>query len=47
MEKLIIIMENTMTSFFSSKFPGLREKISKKIIDNLGTRPQKYSPALY
>jgi len=31
---------------FSSKFPQAHEKISSKFIDNLDTRPYKFSPAL-
>jgi hypothetical protein len=47
MEKLTIIMEDTITSFCSSKFPCVRERLSLKFIDNLDKRPQKFSPTLY
>jgi len=40
-------MDDTMTSFCSSKFPCVRDRISLKFIGNFGTRPQKHSPALY
>jgi len=39
-------MEGSSTIFCSSKFPWIREIISSKFIDILGTRLQKYSPAL-
>jgi hypothetical protein len=39
-------MEGAKTLFCFSKFPSARERISSKFIHNLGTRPQKGSPAL-
>jgi len=39
-------MEDSNTLFWSSKFPWSREIISWKCRENLGTRPQKISPAL-
>jgi hypothetical protein len=39
-------MEDSKTLFWSSKFPWVRERISSKCIDNLGTCPQTGSPAL-
>ena len=44
-EYLIIIMEDAKTSFCSSKFSRARWRISSKFIANVGTRPQKGSPA--
>ena len=41
----IIIIADSKT-FFSSKFPWTRERISSKCIDNLGRRPQNGSPSL-
>jgi len=35
MQQLIIIIED------SSKFPWARERISSKVLNNLGTRPRK------
>jgi hypothetical protein len=32
--------------FSSSKFPWAHEIISSKVVDNLGTRPQKSAPAV-
>jgi len=42
----VIIMEDSNSLFFSSKFPWSSERISSKFIDNLGTRPRKGSPDL-
>jgi hypothetical protein len=39
-------MEGPKTLVCFSKFPWARERIPSKFIDNLGTRPQKGSPAL-
>jgi hypothetical protein len=39
-------MQGPETLFCFSKFPRARERIPSKFIDNLGTRPQKVSPAL-
>jgi hypothetical protein len=39
-------MKDSKTPFFCSKFPWERERISPKIIENLGTRSQKGSLAL-
>jgi len=41
----MIIMEGSKTLFCSSKFPGARERISSKIIDNRSTRSRKVSQA--
>ena len=39
-------MEDSKTLLCSSNFPSAHETISLKFTDNLGTRPQKGSPAL-
>jgi hypothetical protein len=39
-------MEGSKTLFCCSKFSWAREIFSSKFIDNLGSRPQKSSPAL-
>ena len=39
-------MEDSKTLFCVSKFPWARGRISSKFVVNLGTRPQKRSPAL-
>jgi len=41
-----MIMKDSMSLFYSSKFPWARERISSKFIDYVGTHPQKGSPAL-
>jgi hypothetical protein len=41
-----IIMEDSKTLFWSSKFPWAHERISWKLIDNLSMRPQIVSPDL-
>jgi hypothetical protein len=41
-----IIMEDSKTLFWSSKFPWAHERISWKLIGNFSTRPHKVSPAL-
>jgi hypothetical protein len=41
-----MMMKDSKTPFCFSKFPWARERISPKIIENLGTRSQKGSPAL-
>jgi hypothetical protein len=46
MQQLIIIMEDSKTLFWSSKFPQAHERISLKFIDNMGTHFQKGLPAL-
>jgi hypothetical protein len=46
MQKLIIIMEDSKTLFYSSKFPWAGERISLNFINSLGTRPKKGSPYL-
>jgi len=46
MQLLIIIVEDSKTLFCPSKFPWARGRIYSKFVDNLGTRPQKGSPAL-
>jgi hypothetical protein len=40
-------MDRSKTFYCTSKFPWPREIISSKFIHNLGTRPQKGSPALH
>jgi hypothetical protein len=40
------MMKDSKTAFFCSKILWARERISPKIIDNLGTRSQKGPPAL-
>jgi hypothetical protein len=40
------MMKDSKTPFFCSKFPWARERTFPKIIENLGTRSQKVSPAL-
>ena len=47
MQLLIIIMENSKTLVCPSNFPCVRESISSKFIDSLGTRPQNVSPGLW
>jgi len=39
-------MEDCKTSFCSSKFPWVRNRISSKFIKNMVTRHQNFSPAL-
>jgi hypothetical protein len=39
-------MEDSKTLFFSLKFSWEREKMSMKLIDSFGKRPQKGPPAL-
>ena len=39
-------MEDSKTLFCPSKFPGARERISSKFVENLDTRPPTSSPAL-
>ena len=39
-------MEDSKTLFCFSKFSWIRDNISSKLIENLGTRPQNFSPAL-
>jgi len=39
-------MEDSKTLLCSSKFPWAHKRIVSKFIDNLGTCPQKGSPAL-
>jgi len=39
-------MADRKTSFYSSKFPWVRERISSKFIENVAQRHQKLSPAL-
>ena len=39
-------MEDSKALFCSSKFPWASKRISLKSVDNLGTHPQKGSPAL-
>jgi hypothetical protein len=39
-------MEESKAKFRFSKFPRARERISLKFIENLGTRPQNYTPTL-
>ena len=41
-----MIMEGSQALFCSSKFSKAPERISLKCTDNLGTRPQKGSPAV-
>jgi hypothetical protein len=41
-----MMMKDSKTEFCCSKFPWAREGISPKIIENLGMRSQKGSPAL-
>jgi hypothetical protein len=43
---IIIMMQNSKIPFCCSKFPEPHERISLKIIDNLGTHSQKGLPAL-
>ena len=38
-------MKDSKTLICSTKFPKARERISSKLIDNLGTCPQKGLPA--
>jgi hypothetical protein len=40
-------MYSSKTLLCSSKFPWARKRISSQFINNLGTRPQKGSPALF
>jgi len=37
-------MEDLKTLFCCSKFPWTRDRISSKLVDNLGTRPKEGSP---
>jgi hypothetical protein len=39
-------MEGCKTSFCSSKFPWVRDRISSKFIENMVTCPQNFSPTL-
>jgi hypothetical protein len=39
-------MKDSKTPFWCSKFPWARERISPNIMENLGTRSQKGSPAM-
>jgi len=39
-------MKGSKALFCSSKFPWAPERIPSKFVDNLGTYPQKGSPAL-
>jgi hypothetical protein len=41
MQKLIMIVEDSKNSFFSSKFPLATERIYWKFIDNLGSTLMK------
>jgi hypothetical protein len=43
----MIMMKVSKTPFCCSKFPWKSGRISQKIIDNLGTRSEKVSPALH
>jgi hypothetical protein len=40
------MVKDSKTPFCCSKFPWARERISPKIVENLGKRSQKGSPAL-
>jgi hypothetical protein len=42
----LIIYGRSKTVFCYPKFPQAHERISSNFIDNFGTRPQKFSPAL-
>jgi len=46
MQWLIIITDGSKTLLCSSKSPWASQRISSKLRDNLGTRPQKVSPTL-
>jgi hypothetical protein len=46
MQYLILIMEDSNTLFCCTEYSRERERISWKCIENLGTRPKKFSPAL-